>query len=212
MNYSTDDVREVFTPLLNDAHARFTKRDKPNQEYVRTVFAPLLEAAGRAAGADPSPAIAYLTGMEPAVITVGDVHEAVRKLTAPAAEVSPEDLAAAQAKTAAVRAESLRGLTERGVVLLERKGQLVQRTIESIEMELWEIRQGTIRVKDAESHSGFRGGEKLPGIVWEQMSADNREEILQQELDRRDCTTHGVEYQPPVKDKRSLAYLQPMRG
>ncbi len=191
---TTDQILNTFDPLLTAALERLSKFNRPEPKDMGRFFGPCFEAIARAADLDPAMLTNWLATQGPDTISRESITAFVRSLTeAPAATLEAARLRQAQLE-AQIAAE--KPLTARELVLQERGQVLGERSRDSIEAELFELRTGHIRTyKDGR----WTYGAELPGIVMDCLSANNREAVLQRELDMRDCRAHGVEYHAPAK-------------
>jgi hypothetical protein len=206
-------ILETFNPLLNSALERFQRFKDPEPRDLQKIFGPALSTICNVAGVDSARAASLIESWDPSSVTMDTLHSAVRELTAP----TMADMTGARARQAALEAEIAADMaahppTAHDRVLLDRKKPLSGRSRDSILRELFEIRTGCIRLDVADEDGRWSSREKLPGIVCERLSADDRERILQGELDARDSSEHGVEYVPPVKMDHTLDMVRPMRG
>jgi hypothetical protein len=177
-----DKILEIFNPQLEAGLARTNSFKNLQQRDVTRFFGPVIESVCRASGIPPELGAVAADGFplpEPGEkLTMADVQAIVEMLVVLRDQDNPAPrVEAAQDRQIALEAE-VTGTDDR-------KAPLARRSQEGIQKELFELRTGYVRgPQDAEGRWTY--GKKIPDVVMDKMSANNREEKLQAELDRRE--------------------------
>jgi hypothetical protein len=171
-------ILEIYEPQLEVGITRLNSFKNLEERDAAKIFGPILESICRAADIPTEigkslDGFMFMPGESP---DMNSARAMIELLFIVGNQDKPTDRAHAMDRQAALEAE-VAGLDDR-------TAPLARRSKDGIEIELWEIRTGHLREKDAEGRWAF--GKKIPGIVIDRMAANGREERLQAELDRRE--------------------------
>ena len=197
---NTDKILNTFDPLLTAALERLDKFNRPEPKDVARFFGPCFEAIARAADLEPAVLTDWLATQGPDTISRESIHVFVRSLTEAPANV----LEAARLRQTQLEAQiaAEKPLTARETVLMDRQQPLSERSRRSIEDELYEAH-----------FCKTRDDVDLPDLSREQWRAlEPHYAALEQEIAKRDCRIHGLEYHPPVESKnvQPVGYAMPV--
>jgi hypothetical protein len=170
-------ILEIYEPQLEVGITRLNSFKNLEERDAAKIFGPILESICRAADIPTEigkslDGFMFMPGEKP---DMNSARAMIELLFVVGNQDKPTDRDAMD-RQAALEAE-VAGLDDR-------TAPLARRSKDGIEIELWEIRTGHLREKDADGRWTF--GKKIPGIVIDRMAANGREERLQAELDRRE--------------------------
>jgi hypothetical protein len=170
---------ETLTPLFEAGLARVRAFKDPQPKDVVRFFEPTLLSACKVLGLEER-----FGNMSARAL--GDTP--LENLDMDSLRAAIEGLAA----VAGVRdpvADKQAALTAEVAGIDDRLAPLAQRSRDSIQRELFEIRLGSIRGERDEATGRHARGKGIPPMVWEKMCRGNREAKLQAELDRREAAS-----------------------